>query len=129
MQGVPCGQKIYNNYAIVNSTVNEQYVSGDDLVFIGNDGEYHKITCDKPGLELKTGYLNSDFARKSVTKSESEIFYYYKHNETACYECIVSAQSVKNSIDELNTTNKEKKLRNIRYYTALAREKYKKIKR
>ena len=49
LQGFPVGTTTYNNYVIVPSTENEQYVSETSLYYIGygqgSDGRYHRLAC------------------------------------------------------------------------------------
>ncbi len=118
MEGVPMGTKYYNNYALVQSTRNKLYVSRDSLYFIeAGNKYYHKIDCPhlgEMGGEI-TGFSNFDFLPKKIHFKDEEI--YYKHNEQACYYCIVDSNY--QSEDWKNNTSKSKA-----YYTALAREKY-----
>lgn len=131
MQGVPIGTKYYNNYALVQSTRNKLYVAPESLYFIaeGND-YYHKIDCPHLTGNNITGYSNFDFLPKKLSfKDENS---YYKHDELACYYCIVdrnyeSTGEINNAtgdvrIDSLSTD------RQLAYYTALAREKYRRYK-
>lgn len=50
IQGFPVGTATYNNYAIVPSTENEQYINEKNLYYIGYgeeaDGSYHRIGCE-----------------------------------------------------------------------------------
>lgn len=118
MQGVPMGTKYYNNYALVQSTSNSLYVSQDALYFIaeGGDGYYHKIDCPYLTGSNITGYSNFDFLLKKLSLKDETSF--YKHGELACYYCIVNSNynNVKNW--------KNDPTRSEAYYTALAREKY-----
>lgn len=121
MEGIPIGAKIYNNYAIVTSTQNKQYVDPEFIYFVDNTNTYHKINC--PVLKQNvvnngsflTGYKSIDFTRM---KTEDGKKYYYKHPEIACYTCIV------NALDEkLDPTQLDRKLFKA-YYYAVARERY-----
>lgn len=129
MQGVPMGTKYYNNYALVQSRTNSLYVSPDSLYFINDengdgiadDGYYHKIDC--PELSKTSGkvigFSNFDFLlKKSDLKADDA---YYRHNDLACYHCIVGSNY--ESYDWKNDTRLSRA-----YYTALAREKYRKYK-
>lgn len=129
MQGVPMGTKYYNNYALVQSSTNSLYVSPDSLYFINDDnqdgiaddGYYHKIDC--PELSKTSGkvigFSNFDFLlKKSDLKADDA---YYRHNDLACYHCIVGSNY--ESYDWKNDTRLSRA-----YYTALAREKYRKYK-
>lgn len=126
LQGIPMKTKYYNNYALVQSTRNNLYVSPDSLYFISDangDGEaddnyYHKIDCPHLGENggKITGYSNFDFTLKKLNLKDEDS--YYKHYEQACYYCIVDSANYE-SVDWKSLENRRKA-----YYTALAREKY-----
>ncbi len=121
MQGMPVGTKIYNNYSIVTSTVNKQYINKNSIYFVDNTNTYHRINCPvlhenvTNGSEV-VGYKSIDFRRTQNTEDTTK--YYYKHPEYACYTCIVNSL---NEDVEVNTLPVE--LQKI-YYKALARERY-----
>lgn len=136
MQGIQVGTKVFNDYCIVTSTKNKEYVPAESLYFIntkGGDGNYHKINCkylvDNDSI---VGYKNSDFDRMSYEKEEIEsideetknikykdsTYYYFMHNELACYYCIVNS-SPDNDVDWRASPNKLKA-----FYTTMAREKF-----
>ncbi len=119
MQGIHVGIKSYNNYTIITSTKNKQYINENSLFFLDNSGTYHRINC--PILKNNSsgpivGYKSVDF--KKLLNPEDKTKYYYKHWEYACYECIVASLDEDINID--NLTNSELQA----YYTALARERY-----
>ncbi len=121
MQGLPVGIKEYNNYAIVTSTENKQYVDPDLLYYI-HDGYYHKLECpilQEASGEI-TGYRSIDYDKqKREGETEEETSYYYKHNELACYTCIVSSTSFeKKKIEEYAPNLKRA------YYNTIARERW-----
>lgn len=126
LQGIPMKTKYYNNYALVQSTRNNLYVSPDSLYFISDangdgkadDGYYHKIDCPELGKDggKITGYSNFDFTLKKLNLKDEKS--YYKHYEQACYYCIVDSANYE-SVDWKSLENRRKA-----YYTALAREKY-----
>lgn len=122
LQGLKVGLKTYNNYMIVSSTGNRQYVDPEDLYFVtaemvddkDNPGKkkikeigtyYHRINCpllaeeiqkqkDNPDLTVE-GYVNLDFKGTYTEKDKdgNEINkYVYNHTALACYECIVSSK-------------------------------------
>ena len=122
LQGLKVGLKTYNNYMIVSSTGNRQYVDPEDLYFVtaemvddkDNPGKkkikeigtyYHRINCpllaeeiqkqkDNPDLTVE-GYVNLDFKGTYTEKDKdgTEINkYVYNHTALACYECIVSSK-------------------------------------
>lgn len=125
MQGLPAGIKEYNNYAIVTSTQNKQYVDTDLLYYI-HDGYYHKLEC--PLLQEASGeimgYRSIDYNKqRRQGETEEDIIYYYKHNELACYRCIVNPSKLeKKKIKEYNYNIKQA------YYNVLARERWNLIK-
>lgn len=115
MQGLQVGTKVYNSYAIVTSTNNKQYISPNEIYYIDTANTYHRINCDHIQGNI-TGYKASDFKRIRGKADESK--FYYKHQELACYYCIVSSLNKEIDISELNSERLQK------YYYALAREKY-----
>lgn len=127
MQGLPVGNKIYNNYSIVSSSNNKQYIRPDSIYFVYN-GEYHTINHiiemkeSNNSLDLSNiiGYKSSDFTKvkyETIDDNGNDVYrYYYRRPEYACYECIVD--SSRNT--ELKLSDTVKKI----YYTALARERY-----
>lgn len=133
MQGIPVGTKIYNNYTIVTSTENKQYIDVDMIYYTAKDNEneyYHKIDCPnlkklvEDGNEI-VGYRNIDLNKKQAKKDaegkdlkdkDGNIIYEYKIKNPACYECIVNSNYKKeNSISD--------KLKAV-YYNTVARERY-----
>ena len=131
VQGMNLGFKKYNNYCVLNSTNSNEYVNPNLMYFIDNSGEYHDIRCEK--LREATsivGYKIGDFEKNKVEEyktgsiDDTEEKYYYKHDETACYNCIngplQETTPIYNYIKSLSGSNKIKKA----YFTALARERY-----
>lgn len=128
MQGIPIGTKIYNNYAIVTSTENKQYIDKDMIYYTSDEDEYyHKINCPilveqaKSGKNIK-GYRSIDFEAKVKDKDgnyqkDENGNYIYKMKQLACYECIVSSKNLDSSekIDD--------SLKGV-YYNTVARERY-----
>lgn len=96
-QGIKTGLKTYNNYAIVTSTENNEYVSEDSLYYIGgnDDGYYHRYCCNQGTPSTHQAYKNTDFKVQSY-KEYDQIKYYYKHDGTSgeeiyeCFDCIVN---------------------------------------
>lgn len=121
MEGVPVGTKIYNNYTIVTSTQNKQYINPNSIYFVDNTNTYHRINC--PVLEKNinngssiTGYKSLDFRRHQYPNDNTK--YYYKHSEYACYTCIVNSLNEDTEIQKLSPVLLKS------YYKALARERY-----
>ena len=142
LQGLQAGTKIYNNYSIVTSTKNKEYVAPDSIYYInseGGDGKYHRLGCSHLNDDHIVGYKNTDFDRLSyewedfqrdVSNNpildangknlyEDKTEYYFMHKEQACYYCIVNSTEEGNEVDWRNNTERLRA-----YYTALAREKY-----
>lgn len=140
MQGIPMGNKYYNDYCIVSNNNNKEYVS-EDSIYILDTGEniYHRVGCSELDVDVDTyeAYLNIDFRRQTVKGKidedvdgnpiadpadyEEKNYYYYPQRAQACYKCIVSQSEL---IDRLNDINfRTTKLGEI-FYRALAREKY-----
>lgn len=92
---------------------------------------YHKIDCP----ELKenggkiTGFSNYDFQLFNVTISNDGTdtkMDYWRHEEKACYYCIVGNRYESENRDEFGNIQPEKLTINKKnaYYTAVGREKY-----
>ena len=121
MEGIPVGTKIYNNYAIVTSTQNKQYINPNSIYFIDNTNTYHRINCPVLEQSLNSGsnligYKSIDFRKMQSTVNDTT--YYYKHQEYACYTCIV------NTLDEDINVNELSNVQLQAYYSAIARERY-----
>ena len=147
IQGLDLGMKKYNNYCVLNSTNNSEFVNPNLMYFIDNSGVYHDIKCGllNSGSSINAGYKIGDFAttRYEIQVKEADgtpkidssgnpvmsTKYYYKHNEYACYDCINGGNNRKSGstydfIKRLLNTDKRK----IIYYTSLARERQNTIK-
>ena len=128
MQGLPMGMKTYNNYMIVSSTGNRQFVDPESLYFVtktadGEEGKYyHRINCPLLAEELTNdstlsveGYSSIDFKGIYTEKDEegNEIKdYTYNHKSYACYECIVSSK-----VGGIVYDSKDKDTSNKQYYS------------
>lgn len=95
-QGIKTGLKTYNNYVVVTSTENNEYVSEDSLYYIGSgyDIYYHRYNCIQGEIDGYQAYKNTDFKVQSYSV-EDETKYYYKHRNTGnimyeCFDCIVN---------------------------------------
>jgi len=120
MQGIPVGTKIYNNYAIVTSTKNKQFVDKELLYYIG-DGYYHKIDCPKLLEEKDSGITGYRSIAYEKTKNEDGQ-YIYEHSELACYTCIVDSTNTEKNVEE---AAEGKNNLTQAYYNTLARERWK----
>ena len=94
VQGMNLGFKKYNSYCILNSTNNNEYVN-PYLIYYSDGNEYHSIGCTSAkNLDHLVGYKIGDFEKTKVevykdgNLDKTEEVYYYKHDETACYDCI-----------------------------------------
>ena len=155
LQGMKCGLKTYNNYAIVSSTNNELAVIPDEIYFTNaekfenvNTGTYteskdasvyHRIDCPRLAEEIKfeadgsiksSSYLTS-FKSKEVKYDKiydkSTAKYLYDHKALGCYTCIIDGNYIPENLnDHINTDDEKKDLYRIRaYYLALGKERQK----
>lgn len=130
LQGLPLGVKYYNNYCIVTSTNNLEYIDKENIYFIdenvaeGLETYYHKIDCTHFATENNLqGYRNVDYnwykKNDSILKKEytnNKLFV----NRLACYYCIVSGADNRIGMKEIKENTiyvKRKKA----YYESLAR--------
>lgn len=128
-QGVKVGLKTYNNYSIVTSSENNEFIGEDSLYYIENgDNSYHRYGCKKgKGTDA---YLNTDFKVSNYLikgkNDTKEIKYYYKHTNTTtpetnkalepCFYCITN----RNIIEKIGNETTFRDTQN----RALARERY-----
>lgn len=130
MQGLAVGTKTYNDYAIVTSTNNKQYIDPDTIYFV-EDGYYHtlehKANISSIDANNITGYKYADFkkVKYEVKDLNDNVItnYYYRRKEYACYDCIVSTNSIGETKTKQEILNANDALKR-KYYTALARERY-----
>ena len=121
LQGQKIGLKTYNNYVVVTSTSNNEYINEDSLYFLGDnrDEYYHRYNCKAIKQEAYKAYRNTEFKAQIVGNN-----IYYKHNsyfegnkydQLECFECIVNRNNIDDNIqDEYLVAQK----------TGLARERY-----
>lgn len=148
IQGLDLGMKKYNNYCVLNSTNNSEFVNPNLMYFIDNSGVYHDIKCESlnTGSNINAGYKIGDFAttryeiqvqdadgRPQTDSSGNPVMstkYYYKHNEYACYDCINGGGKSRTSTNIYDYINKADTPDTIKkaYYTSLARERQNTIK-
>lgn len=134
LQGLPLGLKYYNNYSIVTNTKNRENITEESMYFIGTDGSYHKIDCPylQGGSGEIRGYKNIEFEQQAG-KKDGNTLEYYKHQELACYYCIVNSLYNNSRLDIFNTSHEQYNSDNWRarrtaYYKAISREKQNKYK-
>ena len=120
LQGLPLGTTIYNGYAIAVSSENKEVVTADDLVFIGDDGSYHRIWCPHLTGSTINGYNKLDV---DLNNADSSL-----RTTPACYYCVINASNP--SIDaaekyanEHPTSSYNLTARQKAYYSALAKQK------
>lgn len=98
MQGIPIGQKYFNNYSVITNTKNEEVINSQSIYILeqtnGSDLEYHQIGCEKLLEKVKkakadgtldrkqftmTAYTDLSFLRQTVKVSETKLEYFYPH--------------------------------------------------
>lgn len=124
-QGVKIGLKTYNNYAIVTSTENNEFVNEDSLYYLGEtDSYYHRYYCEKVISNIYEAYKNTDYKVQSYKDNEN-VKYYFKHYNISnqqvqeCFDCIVN----RNNYTEI-ANSESRNLYNKTFYEALGRERY-----
>ena len=152
VHGLLVNGKNFNNYAVVASNVNFEYINANDLYFLCADGNYHLANCKELiNKQLNdenfiiVAYAKSNLMLKKLEVNEiSKSYYYYSqltnnnNNYNNCYNCIVGMANLYNFEDVINGEIKDKSsnvlynkenLKNLRkvYFTSLAREKYNNI--
>ena len=131
LQGLNIGGKIYNGYAIVTNSQNKEVVSENSIYILTDDGEYHKPNdVDLTSKTMSGAFLNIDFERKTIVSNDSRRRYYYLHNETACYDSIITSTNTEETegnmykyMENLSKTNSGMNVASV-YFTALGRERY-----
>lgn len=99
MQGIPIGQKYFNNYSVITNTKNEEVINSQSMYILerndGGDLEYHQVGCEKllekvrnakndgsieRGQFTMTAYTDLSFLRQTVKVSETKLEYFYPHS-------------------------------------------------
>lgn len=139
LQGLPVGFKTYNNYSIITSSTNKEYLTDDSIYFLDDShSTYHLINCQELKItDNVVGYRNSDYERSKATiklnGQKEQTVYYYKQNALPCYYCIVNrlASRARNIFDSnsddynwVDANGKTAEERRQQYYKALGRERY-----
>lgn len=126
-QGMKVGLKTYNNYSVVTSSENNEYVGENSLYFVQDQDEYyHRRGCSKCVQPIDI-YRNTEFKVQSYIAKDGDVKYYYEHNYTdegrangigiyKCFDCIVNRNNMQ--YEEFNN------ITGGYYLTALARERY-----
>lgn len=98
MQGLNCGLKQYNDYAIVCSTNNELTVIPDEIYYVeknqfnnpNSTAYYHRIDCDElPNTGDYISFTSKEIKYDKLYDRNSQ-FYRYDHRNNGCYTCIVN---------------------------------------
>lgn len=109
MQGLQCGMKVYNNYAIASSTNNEltmlpteMYYTVDNEFNTANVAhEYHKLDCDNLPGDDGTNYIS--FTSKDIKYDKiydrATRLYAYDHRNLGCYRCAIPSNYEKDVYD------------------------------
>lgn len=133
-QGMKVGLKTYNNYSVVTSRENNEYVGEDSLYYLDNqDKSYHRYRCSntQPNIGLDGAYRNTEFKAQSYTQKDDTINYYYKHGDIdsegrmlsmlQCFDCIVNRNNIKAYTEE---ESQKRSYFEEAYNKGLARERY-----
>ena len=147
MQGLNCGHKIYNNYALVCSNNNEISVTPGELYYTkyttsltDGDQDYtgdgvvdgtietvHRINC--PKLEDSNYYTSLKSKDIKYDKNYNSITgqYDYDHKAYTCYTCLVNANyegisGKKNGADTLEESVESNAYKLKAYYIAIGKE-------
>lgn len=119
MQGLDCGLKEFNGYAIVSSTNNEMTVIPEEIYYVkagefNNESTYyHRIDCET--IRGENGefisFKSKEVKYDDIYKGEEAAGegYEYDHKNLACYDCI--AQNNYTNYTDINGENKKIKLR------------------
>lgn len=153
MQGMPIGQKYFNDYSVITNTKNEEVINSQSVYVVTQntnkkDVNYGNYEYHQPGCKVLiknsynntiTGvYTNLSFSRQTLKVSEDSYRYFYPQarigkTTTGCYNCIVNASGdyniddiIKGEVEGYKTGDNKKKLNILRkrYLTGLARERY-----
>ena len=133
MQGMPCGTKMYSNYALVSSSNNELTVIPEEIYYVEKDKFNdetticHRIDCPEfDPSDSVTDYIA--FTAKEIKYdkiyNQQNNIYEYDHKNLLCYNCIINKNYLKDESDEnsyvegmdLNSLSNNKK---TAYYRAI----------
>ena len=117
MQGLNCGHKMYNNYALVSSNNNEISVTPSEIFYTAHTNSIednsietvHRINCTH--LEDSDFYTSLRSKEIKYDKNFNTItdVYDYDHKVYTCYDCIVNPNYIgingnKNGVDSLENS-------------------------
>lgn len=127
LQGINIGGKIYNGYAIVTNTKNEDVVM-EDSIYIQDKttNTFHRITEKNLNSSNIVGIYNINIERRTASDSSGNTTYYFPVSGTLSYDSIVTQNNIdKKSNQTLSeyVSGLSENLRKV-YYTALGRERY-----
>lgn len=125
LQGLNIGGKIYNGYSIITNNKNQEVVSEDSIYIVTNDNQYHRANeNDLVNKSINKAILNIDFERKSNTKNDGSMIYFFPQTAMGSYESIVTQTGI-TATDNFYQymQNKGGRLAQV-YFTALGRERY-----
>ena len=114
MQGLNCGHKMYNNYALVSSNNNEISVTPSEIFYtqytnsLTDDSieTVHRINCTHLGeADFYTSLRSKEIKYDKVFNTIEDV-YNYDHKVYTCYDCIVNPNYIgingnKNGVDNL----------------------------
>lgn len=136
LQGLSIGSKVYNGYAVINNSQNEEFVSEDSIYIETNDNNYHRVECMKLADEqdnITGAHFNINYNVKSMSylitneatgEQSTATKYYYPRKAFACYHCLVEQNQVNPESKKAILGNAHNSKLATEYYTALGRERY-----
>lgn len=142
MQGMPCGTKMYSNYALVSSSNNELTVIPEEIYYVEKDKfsdeetVCHRIDCPEfDPSDSVTDYIaftSKEIKYDKIYNQQNNI-YEYDHKNLLCYNCIINKNYLKDEADEesyveeidLNSLSSNKKTAYFRAVGALRESLYK----
>lgn len=143
MQGMDCGLKQYNNYAVVSSSNNEIMTTPENIYYTDmnefNDeaSEYHKYNCKKvfnkveklkndgtdiKNLEKRMSFTSKEVKYDKISTRSTVIPYRYDHKNLACYECINDGNYKGENIFESGGEEDIKSALRKAYYIGIGKE-------
>ena len=105
LQGLDCGLKNYNGYAVVSSTNNELSVIPEEIYYVekdnfNNEGAYyHRIDCGHIAGTEFISFNSKEVKYDKIYEGDDTGIYKYDHKNLACYNCIVQSNYENNNTD------------------------------
>ena len=120
MQGMNCGLKIYNNYAVVSSVNNELTVTPSEIYYTksteynaedfnetGDRYYYHRVDClDFPDTEDVISFRSKEVKYDKIWDKNIQA-HKYDHKNLACYSCIIANNYEKHVRNEAGQVGSE----------------------